>query len=125
MRKALLTAGLLFCFGLLASHPASSEKKKEEPHALLFGTVFTEDGFALPGIRVSVKRKEAAKAQWHEVSDRRGEFAVRLPPGPATYEVSTHSEEYENQSKTLEVRGTERVDVLFRLSVKKEEENKE
>jgi hypothetical protein len=120
MGRALLTAGLLFCL-VVPAGSAAAGKKKEEPYALLFGMVFTEKGFALPGIAVSVKGKDDTKPRWHEVSDRRGEFAVRLPAGPGTYEVSTHSEEYENQSKTVEVRGTERVEVLFRLATKKEE----
>ena len=98
----------------------AKEKSKEKPYAVLFGTVFTAEGLALPGVPVSVKRKDDRKPKWRAVSDPRGEFAVRLPAEAATYEVSTQSEEHENQTKTVEVVGrqNESVTVLFRLARK-------
>jgi len=101
----------------------AGEKQKEKPYALLQGNVFTAEGFALPGIEVSVKREDDRKAKWRAVSNSRGEFAVRLPAGAATYEVSTHSKQFENQTKTVEVAGgtKESVVVVFRLARKGEE----
>ncbi|MFQ5777767.1 MAG: hypothetical protein ACE5IP_07140 [Terriglobia bacterium] len=82
----------------------------------MFVSVFNEDGFSLPGVRVSVKRKGKRKPKWKGVTDRRGESAVRLPAEPGTYEVTTHSKEFVNETKTVEVRDRGRVDLFFRLS---------
>jgi hypothetical protein len=41
--------------------------------------VFTDQGFALPGARVRVRRADEKKPKWEATSDRRGEFAVRVP----------------------------------------------
>lgn len=108
----------LLLLALLSFPLPASEKPKSKPLALLAGTVFTAEGFSLPGVRLSIKRKSDRKPKWHAVSDRRGEFAVRLPPGPETYEVRAESPGHENQTKTVEFQGAERVDVLFRLAPK-------
>jgi hypothetical protein len=50
---------------------------------------------------------------------------VRLPVGHQTYEVSTQGAEHENQTKTVEIHEQESVNVVFRLSLKEEEQEKE
>jgi hypothetical protein len=92
------------------------DKDKEKPHALLTVSVFTADGFAVAGVPVSVKRRGEQKPKWQGRTDRRGELALRLPPGRGTYEVTTDSKEHENQTQTVETYGEERVDVIFRLT---------
>ena len=114
----LLLAGLLVSPGLASPAP---KKEKEQHYALLMVSVFTEEGFALPGIPVTIKPKGERKPVWRAVSDRRGECAVRLPPERATYEVTTQSKDRENQTKTVEIYGEERVDLVLRLSLKKGE----
>jgi len=74
----------------------------------------------LPGVPVSVKRKEDRKPKWRGVTDRRGELAVRLPAGRGTYEVATGSKEHQNETETIEVYGEERVDVIFRLAARED-----
>lgn len=125
MRKILVTVGLILCLAGTLAGGGGKKEKEEKPYALLFGSVHTAEGLSLPGIPVSIKRKDDSKPKWHAVSDHRGEFAVRLPAGPGTYEVETHSKEHENQSKSVEVHGEERVDVLFRLAEKKTEGEKQ
>lgn len=114
----LVLAGLLLGPGLAAAARAPKDTPPE-PYALLAGTVLTTEGFSLPGVPVSVKRQGERKPKWRAVSDRRGEFAIRLPVGRATYEVATESRDHENETKTVEVAGDERVEVMFRLSAKK------
>jgi hypothetical protein len=69
---------------------------------------------------VTVKRKDDSKPKWKAVSDGRGEFAVRLPPGRQTYDVATQSKKYENETKTIEIEDRETVNVIFILSEKKD-----
>lgn len=107
---------LLPVLAVLLGLPALSGEPK--PYALLAGTVFSPEGLSLPGVRVTIKRKQDRKPKWDAVSDRRGEFAVRLPAGRDTYEVTTHSKDFTNQTKSVELAGSERVDLILRLSPK-------
>lgn len=118
--SVLVLLAVLLAFPALATPSPGPRKEKGKHHALLIGSVFTAEGLSLPGVQVTVKRKGDRKPKWKAVSDRRGEFAVRLPPGRATYEVTTHSKNRENETKTIEVYNRERVDVFFRLPLKTE-----
>jgi len=114
---AFVTLALIFLIAPRAGFAAATaDKDKDKPHALLAVGVFTADGFALPGVPVSVKRKDERKAKWQGRTDRRGELALRLPAGRGTYEVTTESKEHENQTQTVEAYGEERMDVVFRLT---------
>jgi len=104
----------------LCAPPATSQEDKEASHALLVGSVFTAEGLSLPGVKVSIKRKDDKKPRWRAVSDNRGEFAVRLPIGQETYEITTDDKKFEAQTKTVQVHGAERVDVFFRLTRKED-----
>ena len=113
---AFVTLALIF---LIAPPAATADKDRDKPYALLAVSVFTADGFALPGIPVSVKRKDDRKPKWQGRTDRRGELALRLPAGRGTYEVTTGSKEHDNQTQTVDVYGEERMDVIFRLTPRK------
>lgn len=82
---------------------------------MLAGSVHNEAGFSLPGVRIEVRRQGEKKVRWEAVSDVRGEFAVRVPAGPASYVIATASKKHENQKQTVEVLGHERVELIFRL----------
>ncbi len=97
-------------------------KKKKDDHTLLMVSVMSEGGYALPGIAVAVKRQQDRKPKWKGVSDRRGELALRLPVEPATYLVSTHSKNHQDQTRTVEVQNQKRVDVIFRLPIRHQKE---
>lgn len=119
--QVVLAGTLLFSLAALsAASLEGGEKDKEESYALLSGSVHSAEGFALPGVPVSVRREEDRKPRWRAISDARGEFALRLPAEAATYEVTTESKEHENQTKRVTVAGTpkETVVVLFRLARK-------
>lgn len=117
---AFVTLALIFLIAPRAGFTsAAADKDKDKPHALLAVGVFTADGFALPGIPVSVKRKDDRKPKWQGRTDRRGELALRLPAGRGTYEVTTASKEHDNQTQTVDVYGEERMDVIFRLTPRK------
>lgn len=99
----------------LTREQRNDSKKREKKSALIFVTVFTTDGFALPGVPVTLKRKDDRKPKWKATSDARGEFALRVPAASGIYEVSTASKKHQNQTKTVEVVGQESVTVIFRL----------
>lgn len=59
----------------------------EKPYALIFGTVWGAQNEPLYGVKVKIRRASDKKAKWELYSDHRGEFAQRVPPGPADYVV--------------------------------------
>ena len=127
MRTTPLAASLAIILAAFLSPPQTlkAEQEKEKPYALLRGTVFTAGGLALPGIPVTIKVKNESKPKWRAVSDGRGEFAVRLPVGHQTYEVSTRSKEHEDQTKTVEIHESESVNVIFRLALKEKKQEED
>jgi len=103
--------------------PAEAAKKKPVPqtYALVAGTVFEEHGYALSSAGVTlipdpqsgngpvkIKKLDA-------VSDARGEFVFRVPPGPMQYRVNVTAKGYQPARKSVSVQGEERVDVTFQL----------
>lgn len=106
--------------GVLQFTVAAKKRDKQEPFALIAGTVFREPGFALPGAEVSLKptpegpskvKVKSAKM----TSSPRGEFAFRVPAEPMRYTVSVKARGFREQSKPVSVTGDERVDVFFSL----------
>ena len=97
---------------------AAEKKKKPAPAtAVVFGTVFREPGFALPGAEVTLAPENAPPKvkKLRAVSDVRGEFAFHVPAGEARYTVSVKANGFESQEKTAAVSGEVRVDVFFQL----------
>jgi hypothetical protein len=106
------------------------DKKEAAPYALIFGTVFQESGFSLPGAHVEivpVRELQGARKfkRLEAVSDARGEFAFRVPVDEMTYKLSVKADGYLPQEKSVDAAGEVRVDVFFRLeATKKRSESK-
>jgi hypothetical protein len=61
--------------------------KSEQPYALIFGTVWDPSKRAAYGIKIKIRSANDKKARWELTSDRRGEFAQRVPAGTHDYVV--------------------------------------
>jgi hypothetical protein len=81
---------------------------------LVFGTGFAEPGFVLPGAEILVRRVGEHKVRWQARSDRRGEFAVRVPNG-ARYQIAVSAKGYQEQARELDATLGNREDGVFRL----------
>ena len=79
----------IFALFLLAIIPTlhASDKPKPKDYALIFGTVWGPDDRPIYGVAISIRRIDQKKPKWHVFSDRRGEFAQRVPVGKADYEI--------------------------------------
>ena len=115
-----------FCLlGGLSPAAWAAKKKDKQPGqtaavasaAILAGSVFTGVGFALGGAEISISLDGAAssKQNWKAVSDARGEFFVRLPPGPAKYNVSVRARGLKPQEKQISFLADERLEQNFLL----------
>lgn len=83
---ALLAAALLLSITRTPSYAASH--RQPDDYALIFGTVWGPDNQPIYGVKVKVRRTNPKGAKWELISDHRGEFAQRVPPGPADYEIT-------------------------------------
>ena len=116
LTKSKLVAALWGCALLLGA-----ADKNDAPHAVVAGTVFRENGFALPGAAVTLAVKDPAGVlkkkmkKLQSLSDRRGEFAFRVPPGAGTYVVEASMKGFQSIEKEASVSGEERVEVTLVL----------
>ena len=100
--------------GAAAQEKKEKPKKPGKPTFLVFGTVFTERGFALPGAEIEIRAGSQRKPRWKARSDRRGEFALRVPPG-AEYELTVRAPGYSEAARKVDARSGSREDLIFRL----------
>ena len=101
--RACLTLFLGFLTSLLWLAPAmhgaasfSAEKKHDQPYALIFGTVWGPGDHPLYGVKVKIRRADQKEAKWELFSDHNGEFAQRVPVGPADYLVTADLKGYKS-----------------------------
>jgi hypothetical protein len=109
---------LLASLYLIALLPAAVAKKKPalDTYAIVSGNVFDGGGYALAGADVFLTPEAQPKAKpMQSVSDARGEFVFRVPPGPAHYSVTVQTKGYQSQQKSVGVEDQERVEVTFQL----------
>lgn len=100
---------------LQTAQPDEPKKKQRlADQFLIFGTVFEESGFLLPGAEIRVSRAGEKKVGWRQYSDRRGEFGVRVPTG-AEYELTVKAKGFEEQSRKVDARSGSREDLVFRM----------
>jgi hypothetical protein len=102
---------------------SSKSPNKKYSHAddfLILGTVFTDKGYAFPGIEIRVRRAAEKKFRWDTYANSRGEFAVRVPKG-ADYEMLVRAKGFLDQTKPLDAKsGLSEARLVFRMEPAKE-----
>ena len=96
---------------------AAGDEKRGNSHVhdfLIFASVFTEQGFALPGAKVRVRRTDEQKFHWEAISDTRGELGVRVKQG-AEYELTIEAHGFKSQARMIDARGGNREDLTFQM----------
>jgi hypothetical protein len=104
--------------------PSSESTSKQNPkqaaarHSndfLVRGTVFTQEGLALPGAELRIRRSAEKKFRWQTVSNSRGDFAVRVKMG-ADYQVLVRAKGFAEQSAPVDAKTGDRYkDLVFRM----------
>jgi hypothetical protein len=119
------SAALLSCLLLAVFIPAGAQEGKRstgraaESYALIFGTVWNQNQQALAGVPIRVRPADEKKARWRLVSDSRGEFAQRVPPGKREYIVWADVKIPKGQDPPqvrVEIQNEERVDISLHLT---------
>jgi len=118
VRLTIVLAGLLCLAGATtAFEPPAGAQNTSGSHAhdfVIFTTVFTDKGFALFGARARVRREEDKKFKWEAMSDRQGEFALRVPQG-AEYEMTIEARGFKTETRKIDTREDNRADLTIRM----------
>ena len=83
--------GMVTVAALLVIPAAAKDKKKqsknqhEHEYAVMIGNVFNKAGRPVYGTKIRIRKLDQKKPKYQLVSDHNGEFAQRVPPGPADY----------------------------------------
>lgn len=115
---------LIVIVALVRLPAVAAEKRKApdaaQPFALIAGTVYRTPGFALAAAEVAIFPEKTASEGYKPkkikvLSDRRGEFAARVPAVPMRYTVRVKSTGYRPQEKSAVIEGEQRKDLSFLL----------
>ena len=110
---------------------SGKDKKKRaeaaEPTAVIAGTVFRAEGFALSGAEITVNALQTADSGSNSnhlknlktTANGRGEFAVRVPAVPAKYRIDVKLRGFESQTKDVSIEGEQRKELNFLLEAAK------
>jgi hypothetical protein len=108
---------LLVCTSSFFSPAAAVGRPQTGAHAhdfVIFATVFTDRGFALPGARVRVRREDEKKFRWEAMSDRQGELGIRVPQG-AEYQLTVEARGFKEQTRKVDARDGNREDLTLQM----------
>lgn len=109
-----------FLVALLCPAALSAKKEKQKsanaPFALIAGTVYRPPGFALPGAEVAIvpelpESNGVKLKKVDAVTNFRGEWAIRVPPVPAKWQVDVKSSGYLPQQRSVTIEGEQRIDL--------------
>lgn len=113
----LILSVVLMASGMTATPTRAANQNQTSQHAhdfVIFASVFTQQGFSLPGAKVRVRRVDEKKFRWEAMSDRRGELGVRVKPG-AEYELTIEAPGFKPETRKIDAREGNREDLTFQL----------
>ena len=94
--RRMIAQGTAVLLGVLffSSHSLFADKDKDlkKHYGLIFGTAYAPDDRTLYGVKIQIHPAGKKHPSWELMSDHRGEFAQRVPPGPADYVISGEAE---------------------------------
>jgi hypothetical protein len=109
---------LVLAAGVISAPAAAAgDQKHADSHAhdfVIFASVFTEQGFALPGAKVRVRRSDEQKFRWEAISDKRGELGVRVKQG-AEYELTIEAHGFKSQTRKIDARESNQENLTFQM----------
>ena len=118
VRLTIALVGLVWLAGaIFVFEPAGGAQNSSSSHVhdyVIFATVFTDRGFALPGARARVRRAEEKKFRWEAMSDHQGELAFRVPQN-AEYEMTIEARGFKTQTRKIDAREDNRTDLTIRM----------
>ncbi len=121
-RKKRIGTSLLLLVATLVPVVAAAKKKPAfEPSAIISGSIFQENGYAMPDAGVTLVAESASGSssdkveKLEAVSDARGEFIFHVPAEHRRYSITVTAKGYQSLRKSVEVEDETRVEVTFQL----------
>jgi hypothetical protein len=119
-RRAIVVAlglGVLFC------QPSFADKDKDlkKHYGLIFGTAYGPDNRSLYGVKILIHPAGKKHPSWELVSDHRGEFAQRVPPGPADYVINGEAEYAPMENGVLQMSKKKKLTAEAKVHIEAEE----
>lgn len=98
-----------------SSDKSNNKKYSHASDFLVIGTVFTDKGYAFPGVELRIRRSSEKKYRWDSYTNSRGEFAIRVPQG-TDYEMIVHAKGFADQTKPVDAKnGLSEARLVFRM----------
>jgi hypothetical protein len=129
--RTAIALGLMFLLIIPSSLSLAEKDKDLRKHfGLIFGTAYGPDDRPVYGARIEIHPVGQKHPHWELFSDHHGEFAQRVPPGPADYLITGQAEIAPLQNgvaankkkqkikaeKTVHIQAEERQDVGLHLA---------
>ena len=115
----LAVGGSLVATPLPSPAPDPQKNTVSKDYALIAGTVWGPDDHPIAGVPITIHSVTGKKAKWDLVSNQRGEFAQRVPPGRQDYIIQADIKTPKGQPKpevTVQIEDNERKDVGLHLT---------
>jgi hypothetical protein len=106
-----------FAFGVPGS-AAPTQHKPSPDDCIFYATVFTNEGRLLVGAEIHVRPSGKKKPDYEAWSDRRGEFAVRVPQG-IDYDIEVKAKGFISQVRKSHAE-TGHQDMVFHMELQPE-----
>jgi hypothetical protein len=97
---------------------AKDKKPAKADYAVIIGTIYGPDDRPAAGVKIDIHRADKKKPHWELMSDRRGEFAQRVPAEKADYLVRPDLKDKQAADKaavTVHIEKDERQDITLHL----------
>lgn len=124
----LVVTSAFFCRPASLLGENDKDKDLRKHYGLIFGTAYGPDDRPLYGAKIQIHPVGQKHPHWELMSDHRGEFALRVPPGPADYLVTGEAEMLPTQNaesrkkmkikaeRTVHIQAEERQDIGLHLA---------
>jgi hypothetical protein len=94
--------------------PSATRQKPSVNDCILFATIFTDQGRLLQGAEIRVHPVGKKKPAYQAYSDRRGEFAVRVPT-VGEFEIEIRAEGFVSQTRKVTTIQGQKMDMVFHM----------
>lgn len=95
--------------------PIAMGQKPSANDCILFATIFTDQGRLLQGAEIRLHPAGKKKPNYQAFSDRRGEFAVRVPT-VGEFEIDIKAEGFVSQTRKVTTVQGQKMDMVFHMA---------
>lgn len=120
-KRATLNLALALCVVILLSSAPAKKEDLRKHYGLIFGTAYGPDDRPLYGVKIKIHPVGKKHPSWDLVSDHRGEFAQRVPPGPSDYLIVGRAEIALLENGQPKLHKTKKLKAETRVHIDKEE----